>query len=208
MIHKTNFDGAKKLLLEYIKGEDYSKSFILAGWDGVGKTTLIEQVKAECDVTVHSTDEFSTPYEQDFYEPKYFVKSHELASTPCVDEVIIGTGYDLRRLIDDNHEVVILYPDDPSHPSYSAIRTLESTRRDYLRNLTEYKGDSWEEFAELIQDTADSILYLYLLKDEAKWATSEMLNALKEQQKKMPKFAQQIEVEIKEVSEAFSRYLY
>lgn len=44
MLRIGNFKETEKVLREYIENGNYSQSFIIVGWDGIGKRALVEKV--------------------------------------------------------------------------------------------------------------------------------------------------------------------
>lgn len=102
MLSKTNFAKAKENLLKYLEAGDYSKPFILAGWTGIGKTALINQVKNETDMDfeVFAYNSDVDKKEKDILN---HVQSH--AEVARVFEITITTGHELRYILQAGFDV-------------------------------------------------------------------------------------------------------
>lgn len=96
MLQKTNFEGAKALLLEYLENKDYSKPFILAGWSGVGKTPAINQVK---DDTCMDFEVVTYNLDVDKRKEEILDQAQLNSDVPRVFEITINTGAELRTLL-------------------------------------------------------------------------------------------------------------
>ena len=206
MIYKANFEGAKKLLLDYLASGECANPFILAGRSGLGKSVLIEQVRAETD---YGFDVFSKDYPMEDEELDNYVGIFSNGTFPRVLEITVGTGHELRKVIKSGLDVVILTPDsDSQSPAMDATRQLESFLKENLKKVADYAGESWDELSKLIQDCVGLILYLYLFQQEAQWATDMLMDALKVQMETKRTLAHRLVTVIMQTKEVFAKELF
>lgn len=193
--HRTDIEGAKKLLLEYLEAGDYSRPFILAGRCYIGKSAMIRQVRSESNI---GFDTFVLDPEDNTLESaKMFISG----TCPRVLEVACGQESLLRNVVKAGCHVAFITT------QLVTLAPFEDKLRVDTKAVTDYDGDNWEELAERIYGCADLILFLYLLKEEAAPAATALLDALKAQAQKNPMFASNIEAEIKDIREVFAEEL-
>lgn len=173
--HRTEIEGAKELLLEYLEAGDYSRPFILFGRCYIGKSAMIEQVKAESNI---SFDSFAMGPDDDI-EMDDFVAPHIAETSPRVLEVSGGAESHLRNVVKNGCHVV--YVNDKVYPLHIFLDPLKDKLRVDTKAIADYDGDNWEELAKLIYDCADLILYIFLFKEEACPAANALFDAMNAQ---------------------------